>query len=431
MYLSKGKTISDLMAFRFILVCLLSVNFVQAEIIASLANSPSEWINTVDTSALEKNQLLIKMPFAQQVILNPEQQRLLTKCVVLEVQLVYTKYRTSKNFNQKGLNVKRLQSLKKLVPTLFDNPLWDFKLVGQTNGNSREECDEMFHGFIITYRPDNDTSMFSQEINYLKQLTETLTDSTLDDSVFSGIKTRWDDRVGYIHDSVWVKKKPKELTPIDLFYDQSLYQDSTVLQVLNRNQKWKNKLIVTDVTGSMSPYTAQVFVWIKQQAKQQKDTYFVFFNDGNWTDSSKKKPMKTGGIYGIRDKHINKIMLRAIRAMENGSGGGESLENDVEAMVKGLNDHPSTKHIVLIADNYESMRDYAFMDQITKPVHVVLCGADHRINVQYLDLALKTGGSVHTKTTDLIKLDRMKNGKPFEVDGKTYFYKNSQFHSMY
>jgi hypothetical protein len=64
--------------------------------------------------------------------------------------------------------------------------------------------------------------------------------------------------------------------------------NSVVFNVLKRNKKWNNKLIVADLTGSMYPYAQQVSTWMKLHfMKDTTSQHFVFFNDGD------KKRMKT------------------------------------------------------------------------------------------------------------------------------------------
>ena len=78
------------------------------------------------------------MPFAKKLILNPEQKKALTEKAIIKVELVYTKYRTSPLFDQKKLNIDRLKELQKLLPVVFENPLWNFELISQTKGRKYE-----------------------------------------------------------------------------------------------------------------------------------------------------------------------------------------------------------------------------------------------------------------------------------------------------
>ncbi|MCB9360392.1 MAG: hypothetical protein H6587_07405 [Flavobacteriales bacterium] len=400
-----------------------------------LANTRIIEKNEVNIHKLFPNQLAIAMPFANQLILNPEQKKALEEKAVIKIELVYTKYRTSSLFNQKELNIKRLKELQKLLPQLFENPLWDFNLISQTNGNSREECNKMFHGFIFTFRPNSTPETLEQEANYLDRLvSQTIKNDSLKKSsnkleLIADIKTRWDDRIGYVHDTIW--KEEEEVPVPDFFYDQSLYQDSTVLNSFSRNKNWKNFIVVTDVTGSMSPYIAQVFMWLKEQTEKANVQGFVFFNDGDNKPSNRKKPLETEGVYVVNNSSTEEVMAMAAKCMRKGSGGGESLENDIEAILLGIEEYSKIDEIILVADNRESMRDYKFIEKVKKPVHVILCGSDTRVNIQYLDLARHTKGTVHTKENDIIALDGFSNGQRFMIDDFEYLYENKQFHYLY
>ena len=401
----------------------------------SLVNTSPTFVAEVEVNALKENQLYIAMPFAKKLVLNPEQKKQLQERVTIKLELVYTKYRTAQSFNQKTLNRNRLKELNSLVPNLFENRFWEFELTSQTNGNSREECTKMFHGFIVTFRPNSSKTMLNSEADYLTDLVTTMlkNDSIENDTTPKKytIKTHYDQQIGYIHDTIWYVDTVKPPSPPDFFYLQSLYKDTTVLGVFNRNKSWNNFIVVTDVTGSMSPYSAQVFVWLKQQAENKTAKYFVFFNDGDEKPSNKKKPLETKGIYITKNKNIETVINTATKCMRNGSGGGEGVENDIEAIIDGIKHSPDTEEIILVADNMEGMRDYKFIEKIKKPIRIIACGANYRINVQYLDLARQTNGSVHTQKSDITNLNSYKNGDYFFIEEKEYLFQNGQFHSIY
>jgi len=411
------------------------INGLFANQINEMANSNVVFVDEINLKELKPNQLAISMPFAKELILNPEQKKALEEKAILKIELVYTKYRTSSTFNQKALNKKRLIELKALTPFLFEFPLWNFELISQTNGESRTECGQMFHGFIFTFRPNSSKKTLDKEAAYLERL---MSQMTTTDSIKSGtnklelvadIKTRWDDRIGYVHDTIWKEEEP--IPPPDFFYDHTLYKDSTVLNSFSRNKNWNNFIVVTDVTGSMSPYIAQVFVWLKEQAQNKKAKAFVFFNDGDDKPSRKKRPLETGGVYLINNGTIDSVMAMAALCMRSGSGGGESMENDIEAMMDAEKQYPKTSEIILVADNKETMRDHKYLEKVKRPVHVILCGADHRVNIQYLNLARKTKGSIHTKEEDVFNLHEIKKGEHIFIQGHEYLFEQNQFHFIY
>tara|TARA_B100000809_G_scaffold265081_1_gene322802 strand:+ start:6869 stop:8140 length:1272 start_codon:yes stop_codon:yes gene_type:complete len=420
--------------FYFLIICFWS-HFCCAQNYSKLVNSVPVFVNEIDVSLLKENQLYIAMPFAKKLVLNPEQKKQLSEKAIIKLELVYTKYRTSSSFNQKALNNNRLKELNRLAPALFKNRLWEFQLTSQTKANSRETGNNMFHGFIVTFRPSATKSSLKAESNYLKELVAAMVknDSIEKDTLPKAhhIKTHYDINRGYIHDTIWYIDTVPPPSPPDFFYNQSLYKDSTVLNTFSRNKSWNNFIVVTDVTGSMSPYSAQVFVWLKAQAENKRAKYFVFFNDGDEKPSRKKLPLETKGVYLTKNFSLKSVVNTASKCMDNGSGGGENMENDIEAIIEGLKQYPSANEIVLVADNMESMRDYKYLNKIKTPVHVILCGAENRINIQYLDLARHTKGSVHTKNSDIINLQDIKEKERFFIEEKEYLFENGKFHFIY
>jgi hypothetical protein len=93
--------------------------------------------------------------------------------------------------------------------------------------------------------------------------------------------------------------------------------------------------------------------------------------------------------------------------------GGDPEENDMEAIIKAIAHYRNEiTDVILIADNTSCMRDYGLLYRVHKPVHVILCRTDCGINPQYVNLAYKTGGSVHTlkeDVSDIVK--KMYDGK--------------------
>jgi hypothetical protein len=434
LYIAKVTQQGLMRGFYFLLIFCYS-QFCSAQIYSALVNAPVTFVDEFDVSLLKENQLFISMPFAKNNVLNPEQKKQLKERVIIKLELVYTKYRKASSFNQKKLNKNRLIELSRLAPKLFESRFWNFELISQTKACSPDEGKEMFHGFVVTFRPNSTNNTLGIEAKYIEDLADALLkqDSLDNDTIPKkyNIKTHYNMQVGYLHDTIWYVDTARPPTVPDFFYDQTLYNDSTVLNAFDRNKSWNNLIIVTDVTGSMSPYIAQVIVWLKKQEENNAAKYFVFFNDGDETPSNKKKPLETKGIYVIKNKGLDQVIKTVTKCMRNGSGGGEYLENDIEAILDGVKHYSDADEIILVADNLESMRDYDYIKKIKKPVRIILCGAENRVNIQYLDLARQTKGSVHTVKSDIINLQNIKEGEHFFIDKKEYQLKKGRFHSVY
>ena len=212
---------------------------------------------------------------------------------------------------------------------------------------------------------------------------------------------------------VTTPKKKKSMTDIPL-------RDSTILKVIDRHKEWNDMAIVSDLTGSMTPYTVQILLWYKLSvlANDSRTKSFTFFNDGDNTDG-RKKTGEVGGIYTQIAEDYEDIEELALKCMRAGNGG-DTPENNIEALLSAIKDCPECGEFVMIADNYASPRDMVLAKQVTKPVRIIVCGGGDAINPNYLKLARITGGSVHTLNGDLTDLAQKVEGSKFMLQGLEY-----------
>ena len=202
--------------------------------------------------------------------------------------------------------------------------------------------------------------------------------------------------------------------------------NSVVFNVLKRNKQWKNKLIVADLTGSMYPYAQQVSTWMKLYfMKDTTSQHFAFFNDGDRKRDEDKKIGATGGVYHCKAKNVDELVSTMELTINKGQGG-DAPENVIEAIIYGLNKSGKVEDVVLIADNWAKARDIKMLSRIKVPVRVVLCGVydGMEINEDYLNIAYKTKGSVHTIEQDITDLMKQGKDKKFSINGVDYIIKN-------
>ncbi len=202
--------------------------------------------------------------------------------------------------------------------------------------------------------------------------------------------------------------------------------NNVVFNVLKRNTQWKNKLIVADLTGSMYPYAQQMSTWLKLHfVKDTTSQHFVFFNDGDKKRDEDKKIGATGGLYHCKAKNIDDLISTMELTIKKGQGG-DAPENVIEAIIYGLNKSGKVEDVVLIADNWAKVRDIKMLARVKVPVRVVLCGVYEgmEINEDYLNIAYKTKGSVHTIEQDITDLMKQSTGKKFNINGVDYIIKN-------
>jgi len=202
-----------------------------------------------------------------------------------------------------------------------------------------------------------------------------------------------------------------------------------VYKTLARNtKKWKKTMIVTDLTGSMYPYAKEINTWLKLHfMSDTAQQYFVFFNDGDNKRDKDKKIGITGGIYVCRAKTTEDLVNTMKLTIKKGEGG-DSPENVVEAIITGLKKVRRPDNIILIADNWAKARDLILIGKVKVPVRVILCGVYEgmEINTDYLNIAYKTHGSIHTIEQDITELINQASGKRFNINGFDYIIKNGK-----
>jgi hypothetical protein len=150
------------------------------------------------------------------------------------------------------------------------------------------------------------------------------------------------------------------------------------------------------------------------------------FNDGNKTPNHLKTTGKTGGIYEINAKNL-KQTISAMYIIAQEGKGGDSDENDIEAILSVQKKYPKLKEIFLIADNQSNMRDYSLINKIKIPVHVILCRPNkNNINYQYVNLAFKTNGSIHTIDEEISTLKDKINNNKIKIFNNTWYLKDGE-----
>ena len=183
-------------------------------------------------------------------------------------------------------------------------------------------------------------------------------------------------------------------------------------------------VILTDVTGSMYPYIGQVFQWYKLNSMNKKVKDFYFFNDGD--NKTVKETGKVGGIYHVKAMAFDSVYNKAKLAMYKG-GGGDCPENNVETMILAEKKCGDSATYVMIADNWATPRDMELLSKVKHPVKVIVCGATMGINIEYINLALKTKGSIHTIEKDINNLATLHEGEKITVGKQTFQLKGGIF----
>jgi hypothetical protein len=208
-----------------------------------------------------------------------------------------------------------------------------------------------------------------------------------------------------------------ELAANPRYFEQGGYEINAALY--RHRELWANKVVVSDLTGSMYPYMDQILLWHALALVPGENNRYVFFNDGDSKPTSAKRIGATGGIYTCEEREMETIM-RVMKTVMEAGHGGDGPENDVEALLEATRLLGEGDELILLADNYSDMRDLELLAQLRVPVRIVLAGVGHGVNEEYLHLAYMTGGSVHTLEEDIFHLARLNDGEVISIGKYRY-----------
>lgn len=406
--------------------------------------------------------------------------------IVEKIDLVYTVFKRDKNFNQVKLNRERYEMLKDFFPKAFSSNLIEWRLVAQDGSMQYETAKDFFHGFVIYIKPHRITTADGQIISSVMDRriddpgSKVLTTNEEIEKVKASMKlinsklpTKIikEKVVTYQEKKVWTgyylhhnpskrgagkkfdkpgkgkKARPKEYfnkkVPVDTWVEKEvpdpdakipvtkstkeiitkMTTDSVVSQYFSKNEsKWRDYVMVQDVTGSMYPYLTQTLLYLKGHLKNAETEKFVFFNDG---DNAPDGPIgQTGGCYYVSSDNYDEIEKTAFTCMASGKGG-KAPENDIEAILYGFSKFPNCKGAVLIADNFSRVRDLALLSKLVeakKPVDIVICGAGKNgdVNLDYIYIAKTTGGAIYTLDGSYTDLKSKKEGDYFKIGAQQF-----------
>ncbi|MGF1533937.1 MAG: hypothetical protein ACFCUI_09550 [Bernardetiaceae bacterium] len=329
-----------------------------------------------DADSSRENTLLIPMAFSQHQLARRVE---LPEYSIRRVSIIYTDYPAGQDFS--ALNQRRIAQLVAAYPQLDSLPANRWQLIRQTDIATKEIAQSYFHGAMISWEKPI-------------QITE---------------------------------KAQKAMKKIEEKYIYGgEFEDSVVFRSLERNKEtWKNAIAVCDWTGSLYPYASQILHWHQLHRENDMLRAFVFFNDGNDTPDEAKIIGQTGGVYHASSQKMDEVQEQMLYALSGGAGG-DGPENDIEAILKGIEAYPDTDFVILVADNNSSVRDIELYTQIKKPLRIILCGYEKSkmINPVYLNLARYTGGSIHTINQDILNLTELKANEEISIEG--YLFKLDQ-----
>ncbi len=336
-----------------------------------------------DPATSVEGTFLFPTSFGKIEVTNTSHSKLLDEVEVYRVELVYSKYPKTNNFQkiqQRRLNMSRLTELEKTAPQLF-KPNIEWVFVAHVV-NTSTEARGLYHGFVVHY---NMKEVKKTEKNETPEIPNPTPNPEIPVPTFA-----------YNNES-------EEAT----FIKEGKPKPNSTYQVFDR-QDWKDVVVVCDWTASMYHFATPVLLWHNQK-NNQNDTSsiqnFVFFNDGDATPNHQKKIGNTGGIYATKTGSIDEALQMMEQSKAAGTGG-DFPENDIEALLFAQKNYPKAKALVLIADNMASVRDIQLLKELQQtqiPVHILIARTEeiNAIRSEYWDIAIQTKGTIHTLENDI------------------------------
>lgn len=343
-----------------------------------------------------EGRVFLENGYASSIISNPQAWlNIKDRYEVIAIQLIYTKYPLDKSLwrtNYKKLLCQRLQALFAVDSNLNSSDI-DWNIILQTNCKNEEEAMKMQHGIELIVEPkislENNTSFKAEE-----SVKEGMTESDMNKK-----------------DQIRFKKFLLQLSPSP---------DSTIELVFNRHPEWKNSLVVMDWTGSMYEFGAKLMLWHAEHHTSSGVKNIVLFTDQR-SHTNSKSIGDCGGVFYLENSNLEKV-LKLMKSLKN-QESNDVEENNIDALIKGLERTKDFEELIMIADNRSCMKDYCRVDEIKVPVRIVLCGSQLGINPQYINLAYLTNGSIHTGESDTWEIRSFaQEGKSLTIDGFKYVF---------
>lgn len=338
--------------------------------------------------------------YARSAIINPESwQKLMNANRAVKINLIYTKYPRNKELwrtNYRGLMMDRLKALFAIDSSLNSSKI-EWNIVLQTKCRTEPEAIKMLHGIEIVFEPLPVTTEVAE-------LSDTLDPSAPSESINDPENLAYHERK--------LSKMVKRVGG---------HNNTTVQTILERNSDWKNALVVMDWSGSMYPYSLNLMLWHARNFQKSGITNVVLFTDG---EPGKKKGNlgNYGGIYYSPAADL-KSVVKIMGNTWNKNFRNSIEENNIEGLFKGAAHFPEHDELIMIADNRSCMKDFCLCELVNSPVRIVLCGTEDGINPQYVNLAYRLNGSLHTLESDMQGFESYKiAGNDLVIDGWEFIY---------
>lgn len=391
-----------------------------------ILGTPETKVAHYDLSALDFYHIQMPLSFASDSLSTADRKRI-EEGTVYQIDLVFSDYRSSTTFSQEDLNRRRLESLRKAFPRLFQNTAIKWTLVRQTAGATRDEARGLFHGFVFHLRTPIYVSLEDDKSYHIDGKAERdLLHSILKDTLRPDYTTNLPFPINPVLDTIfkhnieykstiestglwvpvrrkrqlkemrfskkwiWVRRTPEEIIHVDtLVSTDTLFMKDSVLigcrlgEHLFRMDPLTHYSIYQDSVVSktfrehpewdnilvVEDVTGSMYPYIGQtlawRRLSQPKRNIQHWAFFNDGDHRPDGPIgRSDGVHYIQSADQLPVEAKVHHAMFMG-GGGAGPENDIEAMGKALTRSKiRPEAIVLIADNNSSVRDLKLFNRL-------------------------------------------------------------------
>ncbi len=109
-----------------------------------------EKVNVYQLNEHNSNTIKLKMNYAGNSFISNSDLKILENNEILQVDLVYTRFKRDAGFDQSALNKKRIAQLKKAYD-IFESENIKWHLIEQDGATNFKQAKDYFHGFVIHY----------------------------------------------------------------------------------------------------------------------------------------------------------------------------------------------------------------------------------------------------------------------------------------
>lgn len=418
--------------------------------------------------------VVLKNEFAGSSIINREELKKLKGKHIVSVDLYYSRYRASQQFEQPSLNKERFDTLIKYLPRIARGYVM-FNAFEQTEAKNEAEAKKLFHGFVIQFLEPPTPSSSASELDLLdkflnmdslghfenvveektkikKEIIKKGYDPILKKNrnkkivreTSGGILSRRPHADTVVTE---VKLKPKivgrkYVPPSHMWgmdpssMSSAMFKmvaerfDSTFFYFMKKHKPAANTLFVVDATGSMLPYNIQICMWNRLMFDAKNPGRYAIFNDGDRKPDDKKVNGKVEGVY-VFSADSAVVFEKYLRLVMKKGFGGDLPENNLEAVLKGLKKFPDSPRVLMVADCYSGVRDMELLNKIKVPVDVLLCGTRSYVHPNYLNIARATGGNIYAMDTEISHLKQVKEGSTLLFGKSRFLLRNGNFVPVY